>query len=194
MRVSAFPRHRRACYVRRCTRAGRACSNGRRHRVPVGTGPVPPQPHLHPRRALMATTYLTPGVYVEEVASSSATLTAGATAIAAFVGFTEKAPTDDPADPEGIKPRLVTSWTQFESLYGGIVPGIMLPHSVYGYFNNGGSIAYIVRVPNTVPATEPGTLALPAADRTLGPAVEFTTVEPNADIAVSVTPVAPAED
>lgn len=142
----------------------------------------------------MATTYLTPGVYVEEVPSSSATLTAGATAIAAFVGFTEKAPTDDPSDPEGIKPRLVTSWTQFESLYGGIVPGIMLPHSVYGYFNNGGSIAYIVRVPNTVPATESGTLALPAADRTLGPAVEFTTVEPNANVAVSITPEAPADD
>ena len=46
----------------------------------------------------MATSYLTPGVYVEEVSSSSGTLSAGATAIAAFVGFTEKAPTDDPTD------------------------------------------------------------------------------------------------
>jgi hypothetical protein len=70
----------------------------------------------------------------------------------------------------------------------------MLPHSVYGYFNNGGSIAYIVRVPNTQPAAEPGTLALPAADRTLGPAVEFTTVEPNADVSVAITPEAPAPD
>ncbi len=58
--------------------------------------------------------YLTPGVYVEEVASSSATLSAGATAVAAFVGFTAKAPKDDPSDPEGLKPRLVTNWTQFE--------------------------------------------------------------------------------
>ena len=62
-------------------------------------------------------TYLTPGVYVEEVSSSSATLSAGATAVAAFVGFTAKAPTDDPSDPEGVKPRLVTNWTQFEALY-----------------------------------------------------------------------------
>ena len=83
--------------------------------------------------------YLTPGVYVEEVASSSATLSAGATAVAAFVGFTAKAPTDDPADPEGLKPRLVTNWTQFEGLYGGFTAGAMLPHSVYGFFNNGGS-------------------------------------------------------
>jgi len=137
---------------------------------------------------------LTPGVYVEEVASSSATLTAGATAVAAFVGFTAKAPTDDPNDPEGVKPRLVTNWTQFETLYGGFVPGAMLPHSVYGYFNNGGSLAYIVRIPNTVPSDEPGTLALPSADRTAGPAVEFTTVEPNARIALNVAPEEPTDD
>ena len=143
---------------------------------------------------IVAATYLTPGVYVEEVASSSATLSAGATAVAAFVGFTAKAPTDDPTDPDGVKPRLVTNWTQFEKLFGGFAPGIMLPHSVYGYFNNGGSLAYIVRIPNSTPATESGTRALPSADRSLGPALEVTTVEPNAAIALSVTPEAPADD
>ena len=142
----------------------------------------------------MATTYLTPGVYVEEVPSSSATLSAGATAVAAFVGFTAKAPTDDPKDPEGVKPRLVTNWTQFENLYGGFVPGIMLPHSVYGYFNNGGSLAYIVRIPNSTPATESGTRALPSGDRSLGPALEVTTVEPNAPISIAVAPEPPADD
>ena len=142
----------------------------------------------------MATTYLTPGVYVEEVPSGMSTLTAGATAVAAFVGFTAKGPSDDPADPQGLKPRLVTNWTQFEELYGGFVPGAMLPHSVYGYFNNGGSLAYIVRIPHTEPSTEPGVLALPAADRTLGPAVEVTTIEPNADISVTITPEPPADD
>ncbi len=137
--------------------------------------------------------YLTPGVYVEEVASSSATLSAGATAVAAFVGFTAKAPKDDPSDPDGLKPRLVTNWTQFEGLYGGFVPGAMLPHSVYGYFNNGGAMAYIVRIPHTEPSSEPGQLALTSGDRALGPAVEFTTVEPNADVTVTVTPE-PAAD
>lgn len=130
--------------------------------------------------------YLTPGVYVEEVTSSSATLSAGATAVAAFVGFTAKAPTDDPSDPDGVKPRLVTNWTQFENLYGGFAKGAMLAHSVYGFFNNGGSMAYIVRIPHTAPATEPGQLALNTGDRALGPAVEFTTVEPNADVTVTV--------
>ena len=138
--------------------------------------------------------YLTPGVYVEEVPSSSATLSAGATAVAAFVGFTAKAPTDDPSDPEGLKPRLVTNWTQFEELYGGFVPGAMLAHSVYGYFNNGGSMAYIVRIPHTAPADAPGQLALTSGDRALGPAVEFTTVEPNADVTVDITPEAEGDD
>lgn len=123
-----------------------------------------------------------------------ATLSAGATAVAAFVGFTAKAPDDDPSDPEGLKPRLVTNWSQFESLYGGFVPGAMLAHSVYGFFNNGGALAYIVRIPHTAPADEPGQLALPSGDRALGPAVEFTTVEPNAPVAVQVSPEPPADD
>lgn len=123
-----------------------------------------------------------------------ATLAAGATAVAAFVGFTAKAPKDDPSDPEGLKPRLVTNWTQFEQLYGGFIPGAMLPHSVYGYFNNGGSLAYIVRIPHTTPATESGVRALPSGDRALGAALEVTTVEPNADITIGIVNEAPAED
>ena len=87
--------------------------------------------------------------------STQKVLSAAPTAVAAFVGFTERSPTDDPADPEGLAPRLVTSWTQFESLFGSFTPGAVLPLSVYGYFANGGSLAYIVRVPNTAPSGEP---------------------------------------
>ncbi|MEX2627143.1 MAG: phage tail sheath subtilisin-like domain-containing protein [Ilumatobacteraceae bacterium] len=123
-----------------------------------------------------------------------ATLSAGATAVAAFVGFSAKVPDDDPTDPDGLKPRLVTNWSQFENLYGGFVPGAMLAHSVYGFFNNGGSLAYIVRIPHTEPADEPGQMALPAGDRALGPALEFTTAEPNAPISVAVSPEPPADD
>ena len=113
-------------------------------------------------------TYTAPGVYVEEVPSSQKVLSAAPTAVAAFVGFTEKAPTDDPNDPEGLAPRLVTSWTQFESAVRRLRRGRVLPLSVYGYFDNGGSLAYIVRIPNTEPSGEPRRLALPAADRALG--------------------------
>lgn len=132
-------------------------------------------------------TYTAPGVYVEEVPSSQKVLTAAPTAIAAFVGFTAKAPSDDPNDPLGLSPRLVTSWSQFEALYGGFADGAVLPLSVYGYFANGGSIAYIVRVPNTEPAGQPATVALPASDRALGLPVAIESVEPDADITVAVS-------
>ncbi len=131
-------------------------------------------------------TYTAPGVYVEEVVSSQKILSAAPTAIAAFVGFTEFAPTDDPSDPQGLAPRLVTSWSQFENLYGGFAPGCMLPLSVYGYFANGGSVAYICRVPNTAPAGEPARAALPAADRALGLPVAVQSIEPDANISVEV--------
>ncbi len=139
-------------------------------------------------------TYAAPGVYVEEVPSSQKVLTAAATAIAAFVGFTGRAPDDDPSDPDGVKPRLVTSWTQFENLYGGYAQGCMLPIAVRGYFDNGGSIAYIVRIPNTSPSGEPAQLALPAADRTLGAPLEVTSVEPDAHISVVVTSTDPGPE
>jgi uncharacterized protein len=132
-------------------------------------------------------TYTAPGVYVEEIPSSQKVLTAAPTAVTAFVGFTASAPADDPADPDGLAPRLVTSWTQFESLYGGFVEGAMLPIAVYGYFLNGGSLAYIVRVPNAEPSGEPAQRALPAADRALGLPLLVTSVEPDADISVAVS-------
>ena len=102
-------------------------------------------------------TYLTPGVYVEEIDSGSKPIAAVGTAIAAFVGFTAKAPTDDPGDPDGLKPRLVTNWSQYVAAYGGFTTvqhnggpprEAMLPHAVYGFFNNGGGNAYIVRIPH----------------------------------------------
>lgn len=139
-------------------------------------------------------TYAAPGVYVEEVPSSQKVLTAAATAIAAFVGFTERAPVDDPTDPDGVKPRLVTSWTQFEQLYGGFSNGCVLPLSVYGYFQNGGAIAYIVRIPNTAPAGEPSQLALPSADRALGTPMTVTSVEPDANLTVVIEPSDTGDD
>lgn len=131
-------------------------------------------------------TYAAPGVYVEEVPSSQQVLTAAPTAIAAFVGFTERAPSDDPNDPLGVAPRLVTSWTQFESLYGSFAPGCVLPLSVYGYFANGGSIAYICRIPNTDPSGLPSKLELPASDRALGNPLQIESVDPDANISIDI--------
>jgi phage tail sheath protein FI len=138
-------------------------------------------------------TYTAPGVYVEEVPSSQKVLSAAPTAIAAFVGFTQRAPDDDPNDPTGAAPRLVTSWSQFEKLYGSFSEGCMLPLSVYGYFANGGSIAYICRVPNAAPAGQPSKLALDAADRTLGQPLNIESVAPDALLSVQIDSEEPAD-
>lgn len=88
--------------------------------------------------------YQAPGVYIEEVEGGSRPIQGVATAVAAFVGFTEKSPPED----VGTGPALVTNWSQYERMFGGFVEGAVLPHAVYGYFANGGGRAYIVKVPH----------------------------------------------
>ncbi|MBP0455635.1 phage tail sheath family protein [Kitasatospora sp. RG8] len=83
-------------------------------------------------------TYLTPGVYVEEVQSGARPIEGVGTAVAAFVGFARSGPFHEPT--------LVTSWDQYSQSFGGFAEGAHLPHAVYGYFANGGGAAYVVRV------------------------------------------------
>jgi phage tail sheath protein FI len=96
--------------------------------------------------------YLSPGVYVEEVDRGPKPIEGVGTAMAAFVGFTEKAEYLREVDGEMVtenllnKPQLVTNWTQYVQRFGGFVEGAYMPHSVYGYFHNGGSRCYVVSV------------------------------------------------
>jgi phage tail sheath protein FI len=103
--------------------------------------------------------YLSPGVYVEEVDRGPKPIEGVGTAMAAFVGFTEKAEMVREVDGEMVvdsflnRPQLVTNWTQFVERFGSFVPGVNLPTSVYGYFTNGGSRCYVVSV-RTFPKAE----------------------------------------
>ena len=82
--------------------------------------------------------YLSPGVYVEEVEAGSRPIEGVATSVAAFVGLAKFGPVN--------APTLVTNWTQYVQTFGDFMDGSYLAHAVYGYFNNGGGSAYIVRV------------------------------------------------
>ena len=82
--------------------------------------------------------YLSPGVYVEEVPSGSRPIEGVGTAVAAFVGFAQRGPLN--------KPTLVANWSQFVSTFGEFMDGSYLAHSVYGYFANGGGVCYIIRI------------------------------------------------
>ncbi|MFB6988090.1 MULTISPECIES: phage tail sheath family protein [unclassified Streptomyces] len=82
--------------------------------------------------------YLTPGVYVEEVQSGARPIEGVGTAVAAFVGFAETGPFH--------RPTLVTSWDQYVQTFGTFVADTYLTLAVHGYFANGGGAAYIVRI------------------------------------------------
>lgn len=83
-------------------------------------------------------TYLSPGVYVEEVQAGSRPIEGVGTAVAAFVGFAPKGPFNEPT--------LVTNWGQYTQRFGEFAENCYLAHAVYGYFLNGGGNCYIVRV------------------------------------------------
>jgi Bacteriophage tail sheath protein len=82
--------------------------------------------------------YLSPGVYVEEAVGGARPIEGVGTAVAAFVGLCDAGPFNTPT--------LVTNWTQFTNVFGTFSEGNYLHHSVYGYFQNGGGAAYIVRI------------------------------------------------
>ncbi len=100
----------------------------------------------------MAQTYLSPGVYVEEVDRGTKPIEAVGTSLTAFVGMTAEASLKafDPVTGERVvvetrlnKPTLVSNWTQFTDIFGEFVSGAYLPYAVYNYFANGGSSCYV---------------------------------------------------
>ncbi|MBI4492832.1 MAG: phage tail sheath family protein [Chloroflexi bacterium] len=147
----------------------------------------------------MSPSYLSPGVYVEEIPSGSKPIEGVGTAVAAFIGFTEKGPVG--------QPTLVTNWSQFTKTFGEFIDGGFLAHSVYGYFNNGGGICYVTRLPGEIggngkngsaeaKALPAPRAALPSRAAAALPSLEFTAQDAGAtDISVEVrAPEAGAPD
>jgi phage tail sheath protein FI len=82
------------------------------------------------------------------------------TSLAAFVGFAERGPVNEP--------RYIANWTQFTNTFGTFLPGGFLAHAVYGFFNNGGTSCYVTRLamPEDAETTKPQR-QLPAASAQL---------------------------
>ena len=83
-------------------------------------------------------TYLSPGVYVQEIDAATRPIEGVGTAVAAFIGFAPKGPESTPT--------LVSNWTQYVETFGGLAEGAYLAYAVYGYFLNGGGNCYVVRI------------------------------------------------
>jgi uncharacterized protein len=91
-------------------------------------------------------TYLTPGVYTHEVPAKTAPIEGVGTSVAAFIGLAAGGPLNEP--------QRVSSWNEFERVFshpadpelGPWVDGAYMPHAVYGFFQNGGTVCSVVRV------------------------------------------------
>ena len=87
----------------------------------------------------MATSYLSPGVYVEEVDRGSKPIEAVGTNTVGFLGESAKGPLNEAV--------LITNWSQFVKTFGDFKDcSEHLAHAVYGFFNNGGSRCFVVNV------------------------------------------------
>jgi phage tail sheath protein FI len=92
--------------------------------------------------------YLAPGVFVEETSFRSKSIEGVSTSTTAFVGPTR-------SGPVGGVPELITSFAEFERMYGGLddltyAPNTnYLAHAVMAYFNEGGARLYVARVAGT---------------------------------------------
>jgi len=142
----------------------------------------------------MPTTYLTPGIYVEEVPSASKPIEGVSTSVAAFVGLA-------PGGPVNSATRI-SNWSQFARIYrdpnrpdGEDVPfmeGAYLAHSVYGFFNNGGTLAYVVRIGDDNGGAPKARASLPAAGDAAIEAFSVVAREDAQPVSIEITEEPPA--
>ncbi len=106
--------------------------------------------------------YLAPGLYVEETTFRSKSIEGVPTSTTGFAGVARYGPVQyvdgDRRGPRSVEPRLITSFTEFERVYGGLEPLLVdrgdgqltsenyLAHAARAFFLNGGKRLYISRV------------------------------------------------
>jgi len=82
-------------------------------------------------------TYLTPGVYFERPKPQTAPLPQR-TDVAGFVGLAERGSLH--------QPQRLTTWRQFQQVFGGFLPYSYLAYAVHAFFENGGQACWVVRI------------------------------------------------
>ena len=100
--------------------------------------------------------YLSPGVYVEEVPPAALPIAGVGTSTAGFIGVVDDAvvmpflpgsTTTHATVATAGEAILITSWDAFKNNFGDFQAGnVLLEHAVFGFFNNGGTRCYVVRV------------------------------------------------
>jgi len=111
--------------------------------------------------------YLAPGVYVEEVSFRAKSIEGVPTSTTGFAGLARYGPMQYTGGPRTSEPRLITSFTEFENVYGGLeeltIDGgriAYLAHAARAFFENGGKRLYVSRIFAPVSATDSGVASL----------------------------------
>lgn len=98
--------------------------------------------------------YRSPGVFNKEV-DESLYVQGAATSVSAMVGTAEKGPIGEPT--------LITNWPQFVATFGGYLTTSWLAYAAKQFFDEGGSVLYVVRTAHYSDVTDASTLAATAA-------------------------------
>lgn len=88
-------------------------------------------------------TYRHPGVFIEEVGFKAQAQQGVSMAVTGFMGLAKRGKPGEPT--------LVTSWPDYRrkfahGLESAFQEDAYLPYSLFGYFDNGGSLAYVIRI------------------------------------------------
>jgi hypothetical protein len=117
------------------------CGEARREAVPAACGEETSLP--------VTTSY--PGVYIEELPSSSHSVTPAPTSVTVFVGYTNPFwKLSNGSSPPFDQAQEIFSFADYEALYGGFFSSPYLPdyvgQAVFQFFENGGSDAFVVSI------------------------------------------------
>src|SRR5262245_13927356 len=85
-----------------------------------------------------------PVIYIEEIPSGVRTITGVSTSNTAFVDYFQRGPMN--------KAMRLTSYADFERVYGGLNANSEASYGIRQYYLNGGSVAFVVRVAEGSPA------------------------------------------
>lgn len=91
----------------------------------------------------MATTYKTPGVYVEEIVKFPPSVAQVETAIPAFIGYTEKATNKINGDLK-LKPTRITSLLEYERFFGAAKPETTISVTINDVSTDNGDVRSII--------------------------------------------------
>ncbi len=155
----------------------------------------------------MTATYLTPGVYVEELPAGSVAIEGVGTSVTLFMGYAL-------SGPVGTAVRIA-SWGEFERRFGGVSKGEVrgvndlraahvadrkvpdvdyMGHAVFAYFQNGGGVAYVCRLAEgDDPSLANGTTLTKASSTVVTPTLVFTAIDPGSWANGLIVEVAPDE-